>query len=245
MYRRRGPDVKRRPKNIEGAFPLLLIGSVLLVYAAIIANQEIAAKGSHLPLWGLMAGVGAVIVGAGIYSTFLEPSIPSGSERPPGWVTVPKAEWDALRAGRRGHHEPRPSAHVPIWWEGPPEPTVVRAAERIVEAPPRVLRVVEPRLPPPTPRPPSHRRASLNDLKEALTELETLVNQDVRPLSGRRPKPGPDDPPSCVDCGRRLRGAADSSRCSGCGHRLCAECASSSRLEYTEVRCFECGVRAS
>jgi len=101
-----GPDVgrgrrssasKRRPLNFDGAFPLLLLGSALLCYAAVLANEELASKSPHLPLWGLVGAVGAVIAGAGIYSTFLVPDQAPALDLTKDWVTVPKAEWEALR----------------------------------------------------------------------------------------------------------------------------------------------------
>ena len=239
--------MKRRFQNLEGAFPLLLIGSVLVVYAAIVANQEVGMKGSHLPLWGLMAGVGMVIVGAGIYSTFLEPTFPPDIVAPSEWVTVPKADWDALRAPRPPREAPRPSPHLPIWWEGPPEPEKPRPAVAIAKKPPTPARAPRRVEPEPAPSAPVLRRTPLlNDLKDALTELETLVNQDVRSPASRRPSTaGPDELRSCADCGRRLPRSGTAYACSSCGHRMCYECASSSREEYTEVRCLECGVRAS
>jgi len=94
------PETKRRPLNVDGAFPLLLIGSALLCYAAVLANQELGSKSAHLPLWGLFGAVGAVIAGAGIYSTFFVPSKAEGVDLPEEWVTIPKAEWVALRASQ-------------------------------------------------------------------------------------------------------------------------------------------------
>ena len=121
--------MKRRLDNFEGAFPLLVIGSVLLVYAAIIAGPEIGTKG-HLPLWGLIAGVGAVIVGAGIYSTFLEPATAETAPSTKDWVTVPRSEWDSLRAGRVTGGARFPRTEEPAWWEGPPVPPAAPISRR-------------------------------------------------------------------------------------------------------------------
>jgi hypothetical protein len=274
----------RRLGNIEGAFPLLLIGSALLVYAAIIANQELATKGSHLPLWGLIAGVGAVIVGSGVYSVFLNPSVPPAPVAPEGFVMVPKAEWESSRSAQRASARtkstvPPHTTSAPPWWEGPQSypgiftvrttsPNVTHEATRPAPVPlakvPRHPPLTSPpsqgsagggagpapatHLPPgPSPAsgptPPAPRRASLNELKEALTELEALVNNDVKPAARRLPKASPEETPSCVDCGRSLRADRASNRCAGCGRRLCAECTSSSRLEYGDLRCLECGMR--
>jgi len=101
---------KRRALNIEGAFPLLLIGSALLCYAAVLANEELSSNGGHLPLWGLVGAVGAVIAGAGIYSTFLVPAQVQALDLTKEWVTVPKAEWDALRARPKITSRPVPAS---------------------------------------------------------------------------------------------------------------------------------------
>ncbi len=100
QHRSAAPGSGRRPLNLEGAFPLLLIGSALLCYAAVLANEELSSGSGHLPLWGLFGGVGAVIAGAGIYSTFLVPAKAPVSDLSKDWVTIPKAEWEALRASR-------------------------------------------------------------------------------------------------------------------------------------------------
>jgi hypothetical protein len=272
--------VSRRPGNFEGAFPLLLIGSVLLIYAAIIANQELASKSSHLPLWGLIGGVGAVIVGAGIYSTFLEPAIAAEPTGTKDWVTIPKEEWDALRSRPRTDSRLAPPTPVPPWWEGPPargtvprlrqigppipskeaepisgqpssvvplprgnRPTATMSVNRVGESP-SAPRVPSSRTAPPLgPTPGAPRKASLNELKEALTELEALVNSDVKPTPRLPSKVGPEEPLSCVDCGRKLRADRPLNRCSRCGRRVCSGCASSARLEYSDLRCLECGMR--
>jgi hypothetical protein len=91
---------KRHFLNFDGAFPLLLIGSALLCYAAVLANEELASKSTHLPLWGIVGAVGAVIAGAGIYSTLFVPPEAPALDLSKEWVTVPKADWEALRAGR-------------------------------------------------------------------------------------------------------------------------------------------------
>jgi DNA-directed RNA polymerase subunit RPC12/RpoP len=114
-----GATLKRRPRNFEGAFPLLLVGSVLLVYCAILRNESLASHGVHFPLWGIVGAVGAVIAGAGVYSVFLEPSELAPPTVPDGFVMVSKAEWEAARAGPRSSVTPRSTTSVPPWWEGP------------------------------------------------------------------------------------------------------------------------------
>lgn len=112
----------KRVHNLEGAFPLLLVGGALLVYAAIIANQELVAHNSHVPLWGLVSAVGVVIAGAGVYSAFLEEPAPAAPVPVSDSVTIPKTEYEALRAGRSTPPKAPPPATVPEWWEGPPLP---------------------------------------------------------------------------------------------------------------------------
>lgn len=119
------PDVEWTLKlnrgNFEGAFPLLLIGSALLVYCAVLRTEAIASTGSRFPLWGIVGAVGAVIAGSGVFSIFLDNSEGGRPTTPDGFVLVPKAEWDVVR--------PRPPtttksvASVPPWWEGPGEPS--------------------------------------------------------------------------------------------------------------------------
>jgi hypothetical protein len=110
--------LRGRPRNIEGAFPLLLIGSVLLVYCAVLRNEALASSGAHFPLWGVVGGVGAVIAGAGVYSVFLDPSAPP-EPAPEGFVMVPKAEWEAALSARRASTRSTSPTNVPPWWEGP------------------------------------------------------------------------------------------------------------------------------
>lgn len=113
------PGPKRRTWNTEGAFPLLLLGGALLIYAAVLAIQELSSNTSHLPLWGLVGGVGAVITGAGIYSTFLVQEKTPATAASKSWVTVPKAEWESLRSRRPGTEHRVPPSQEPPWWEGP------------------------------------------------------------------------------------------------------------------------------
>jgi len=249
--------VKRHLDNFEGAFPLLIIGSVLLVYTAILASQQIGSHSSHLPLWGLLAGVGAVIVGAGIYSTFLEPEETRASKTSADWVTVPRAEWEARYGARRRPEQfPTPPEPGPIWWEGPPAVATatpsraVPAANRVqTSRPPVPTRPVpvetRPRSPTQAiPRPTS--RYSYRELMDELSQLETLVYGGA--VSSARTPPAtpprrPQSTPTCMDCDRPLSAAAAPAPCGGCGRGLCARCAASSRAEDGEVRCVECRAR--
>ena len=270
--------MRLRPRNLEGAFPLLLIGGALLVYAAIIANQELATR-SHLPFWGLIGGVGAVLVGAGIYSTFLEPTVLLTPDEEKDWVKVPKDEWEALRSGRRPEEPPARPVTEPPWWEGPPAPTPLpapRPTPRMVsQERPRAVRpgsvVPSPRStqpaplrrdtsggPPPSasaaparpgprsgPAPQLYRKGSLAELKEALTELESMVDREFKPKPRSPPKTRPGQVPSCPDCNRSLPNDPAPNKCSGCGRGLCTDCALSSQFEDGDLRCIECRARAS
>jgi len=131
-----------KQRNIEGAFPLLLVGSVLLVYCAVLRSEAIASSGLRFPLWGIVGAVGAVIAGSGVYSIFLDTAETTEPTAPDGFVLVPKAEWEAVhpRPAATATHKPS----LPPWWEGPPNqsetmrhvtvPTVARAPPR--SAPP-------------------------------------------------------------------------------------------------------------
>lgn len=251
--------MKWHADNLEGAFPLLLIGSVLVVYAGVLASQEVGTH-PHLPLWGLLAGVGVVIVGAGIYSTFLEPDTAPAPKPGEERASVPRAESEART---RSHHTPErtpaSSETVPIWWEGPPSasPTAspARAAPGTRTAPPAQsipstsVRAVESR--PAGPRrsvPHPSARYSFKELSDELTDLEALVYGRADARLGSTPRPPASGRPTtytCTDCDRPLTTASSASACQGCGRRLCVRCTASSRSEDGEVRCVDCRARAT
>lgn len=249
--------MKRHLDNLEGAFPLLLIGSVLLVYAGLLAGQEIGSKSSHLPLWGLLGGVGAVIVGAGIYSTFLEPATLPSPKVGEQWVTVPRREWEELSPYRQPVREvvSQDRGH-PIWWEGPPEspsePRTRLGLDEIEETKRPTLsriRAAARRTPSPSQsgRPFSTgTRYSLKELRNQLTELEALVYGDSTfAAGGRSGAKGAlaGGVTTCMDCERRFPPVGPSGRCRGCGRGLCASCVASSRAEDGKVRCVDCRAR--
>ena len=251
--------MKRHVDNFEGAFPLLIIGSVLLVYTGFLASQQIGSHSSHLPLLGLLGGLGAVIVGAGIYSTFLEPEVASPPRTAGDWVTVPRAEWEA-RSGARRREETVPTTPgtVPIWWEGPPA-SVSASPSRA--APVRGVARTD-RSPAPTPSAPVQARPrrptqvvphpsarySFRELSDELSELEALVYGSSAAFT-RRPSNPPSSRPrsttTCMDCERPLTAAAFPTPCRSCGRGLCARCTASSKSEDGEVLCVECRARES
>lgn len=246
--------MKRHLDNFEGAFPLLMIGSVLVVYAGILASQEIGSKG-HLPLWGLFGGVGAVIVGAGIYSTFLEPEIAAPPVSGGDLVTVPRADWEALRPARSTSERASPEG-TPIWWEGPPafaSGIRPRPSRPTVKAPAtsgsRPSTVPRPEVSPAEAltRPPQRpsRRYTLQELRKTLDELEDLASSAPPPHPRSAWRHRADESLYCADCDSRLSEWAGRSRCSDCHRGLCDRCAASSRSEDGEVRCNECRAVAS
>jgi hypothetical protein len=109
----------RHRRNFDGAFPLLIVGSFLIVLAGILASSELTSKSSHLPLFGLIGGVGAVVIGAGIYSTYLDPEEPPESNIGDDWVAVPKAEWEALRSDAQPEDPYASPIDDPPWLERP------------------------------------------------------------------------------------------------------------------------------
>ena len=253
--------MRRHLDNLEGAFPLLLIGSVLVVYAGILASQQMGSHSSHLPLWGLLGGVGAVIVGSGIYSTFLEPGGVPTSKPSDEWVTVRRTEWDAqTRSRAKPERVPAPAETAPIWWEGPAPYSTTASSSRTTTPPatartapapaPKAAPFTERRPPRPTrsvPHPSA--RYSYKELTDELTELESLVygSSGATRLRSAAPPPvsGGRATPTCMDCDRPLTSAASATPCQGCGRGLCGRCTASSRSEDGEVRCVDCRARGS
>jgi len=248
--------MRRRLDNLEGAFPLLLIGSVLLLYAGYLASQEAGSRTAHLPLWGLLGGVGAVIVGAGIYSTLLEPG---GAERLA--TRVGRGAGSLSRRGTaieaRANVPPGTTGEFPIWWEGSAElPQVVHplpseAAQRAAATRPSVSRT--PRrtnrpaelFPSGTGRPLGPGRYSLQELRKTLDELEAMVGSAPAGDTGSARLAGGHTVTACVDCERAFPGGRPSARCPGCGRGLCGRCTDLSRAEDGVIRCNECRARDS
>lgn len=240
---------------------MLLLGSVLVVYAGILASQEVGSHSSHLPLWGILGSIGAVIVGAGIYSTFLEPEAPGAPGASSDWVTVPKAEWQARsKASRPAVRSSSPTEAPPIWWEGPGLPpraapvktSTVESTTRPTRLSPTPARPSPPAGRPtrsarPAPQPTA--RYSFRELSDELSELEALVYGGSGSSLGKPPRtparPSDSAASVCMDCGRPLTTAASASPCQGCGQGLCARCAASSRSEDGEVRCVDCRAGAT
>jgi hypothetical protein len=255
-------------RNWEGAFPLLLIGGVLLVYALFLAASELPVRPPHLPLFGLVGGVGGVIAGAGIFSTFLDPDSEVDVAPREGWVTVPEAEWRRLHdvsagAPESDRQEPSPGKS-PAWAEGdlsgpsagagePSPPPVVgpplwTPAYWARNRPPTSaarsdLPAKAARVRPPTGvgRPHSPPLRSPNrELLDLLAEVEAMA--DARPPAApplRRPL-SRDTSLACADCGNRAASVTPAERCSDCGRGLCIDCALASQLEDADLRCLQC-----
>jgi len=251
--------VTRHLDNFEGAFPLLLIGSVLLVYAGILASQQVGSHASHLPLWGLFGGVGAVIVGAGIYSTFLEPEPAIASKPLADWRAVPTAGPEARAVRAAADRRPPASASVPIWWEGTsesataktsPTPAVPTPAGHLPSSTPTSTPSGAPRPQGPSravPRPSA--RYSYRQLSDEISELEAMVygtsEGTPRGPAGGSPARRRSAGAGCTDCDRPLTAAASASPCRECGRGLCARCVASSKSEDGEIRCIDCRARAA
>jgi hypothetical protein len=256
------PTLKWRPGNLEGAFPLLLIGSALLVYCAILRNEALASSGVHFPLWGIVGAVGAVIAGAGVYSVFLEPVDLTVPAAPEGFVMVPKAEWEAARSHPRSSARSTSTTSVPSWWEGPPvypdiapeaptsptgpiettQPYSVRAGKS-TSRPPITLRSSSRPLGdglgfPAVPRPPSRTvpapgLAPPIPRRASTYELEETITELEALVEGAsRPSP------------RRTPGArpGDSRLCADCGRRLSADPASNPCSGCGRELCVDCAL---
>ena len=244
--------MKRPPRNIDGAFPLLHIGSALLVYCAILRNEALASSGAHFPLWGVVGAVGAVIAGAGVYSIFLDPSEPPESA-PEGYVMVPKTEWEAARSARRATPRPVSAAVVPPWWEGPEvdtetppmhptQPPVHRPITRPAPVPPARARPTLPRVPPPSqratggsprsaspPHTPTPRVTPLGPTpptarETPLSELEAAISE-LEALVDRDPGPGSPRPAKASP--------QESGSCVDCGREMARD--------WDPSRCSGCG----
>jgi hypothetical protein len=233
-----------RRGNFEGAFPLLLIGGALLVYAVVLANQELGAHSSHLPLFGLVGGVGAVIAGAGLFSAF---SVDPSNSVPAAPTVAPLA--------RRGRGAPNATSRsyrrtpAPVWWEGPgelPRPSGTAAvAVSATAGPPAVT----PRAAP-TPSSVSAPRSAVDlnpnrkwtnsELLELLSEIEAIAHEHESRFPSRPERPAPKGVPSCCDCHASMVADTSPSCCSECGRGLCVDCALASSLEDGDLRCLEC-----
>jgi hypothetical protein len=82
------------------------------------------------------------------------------------------------------------------------------------------------------------------EFMEALSELETLANRELKLAPGNPPRANTGGLRTCVDCKREIASNDRSrNRCVSCGRGLCVDCATSSKREDGEVRCIECRVR--
>ncbi len=179
----------RRVWNFEGAFPLLLIGGALLVYAAILANQEMPLSAHHLPFYALVGGVGAVVAGAGVFSTFLPPEPEEAPTIiPDDWVVISRSEWEESRAPRRiatpPPSLPERSSDQPPWWEGAPSPSVPAPAPPRATPPPDAPSVRR-STPAPPPRPPA--RVASSPAQAPVTPAPSRARPPSPPASRTAP----------------------------------------------------------
>ncbi|HYA54631.1 MAG TPA: hypothetical protein VEG42_03405, partial [Thermoplasmata archaeon] len=201
-------------------------------------------------------GVGGVIVGAGIYSTLLEPETVGGptvrwepgTAEPTGDATSVKLVASAV---------PSRTDAGPAWWEGPARG--VANAESSTSGPSRIS---SPTRRPPTSRPagaspapsgpappvsksPSRGRYSLQELRKTLDELESMAGASPGSSLRAARLSGAHTVSNCVDCDRAFPGGRASARCPGCGRGLCGSCVELSRSEDGVVRCTDCRARDS
>jgi len=209
--------------------------------------------GSHLPLWGLFGGVGAVIVGAGVYSTFLGPEPTATPKATAPWRAVPSPESEVRTVRPEVARRPRASEPVPIWWEGasngaaaestPALPTTAPTRGTSSSARPSTRPAVPITPSPPRAVPRPSTRYTYHQLLDEMSELEAMV---YGPSGAPSRAPSKGSPPRgrsaavCIDCDRPLTAAASASPCRECGRGLCARCVASSKSEDGEVRCIYC-----
>jgi hypothetical protein len=247
-----GRTRRRRTGNLEGALPLLLIGAALLVYSTVLASEALSSPGARLPLWGLVGGVGAVVLGAGIYSTFLEPVPPPQSDRTREWVTVPRAEYEALRSSRRANEGPASTSREPPWWEGPPDhPTVPPVRHAVPEVPregvgPAPVRstpaVPPPGLAPPAPRIPAEGTAGTETAPRSLTRAPSAPGPPPKAVQRGFPKEFMDSLSELEAlANRRLKSSPQRLGRAAPGEPLsCADCKRGLSNDPSPSRCSDC-----
>lgn len=257
--------------NLKGALPLLALGGFLIAYAIVLSWEEPALPGGHLAVWELVVAVGAVILGAGVFSLFLaestqasetgRPTAGPSRDRPPERpgpierVEPPILAARPVRGALVGH---QPEAGPPPWWEGPPKRTERRPLTAPVVSPPRSAAAQRPSTDSRTPLIARPARSGLPrsvrlesrppeplplDVAEALAEWEAIARPS-RPLLAQPPAepPGPRTD-RCVDCNRAIEIDPGARGCQRCGRRLCAECARSAVQSSGQIACIDCLLR--
>jgi hypothetical protein len=81
--------------NIEQSLPFVLCGVFCIGVAVWLEATQAHVLGARLPLWPLVAGIGATFAGGGFALTILEePALAGGVVVPDGYVMVERAEWE-------------------------------------------------------------------------------------------------------------------------------------------------------
>lgn len=242
-------DVRRL--NVEGAYPLFLIGSALLVYGVIVGLEVPPPTIGRFEIWQLVIVVGSTIVAAGLFSLYFAIDMARTSPPPAPAESIPP-EPDRTR----GRPLTAPSASSPTkyiaapWWEGPPvaEPLV---QTRTRPAPSVVSRAQKPAGPVarPSSSPIPERAAGPNpppprtqdEVADSLRELDA-ISLEIASTSVAKSRPPVKKPLArrCADCGRPASSAGPGPMCSHCGRALCAECAEGSLLRTADVTCASC-----
>jgi len=253
----RGTDSSRSAKhdseagtalNVAGAFPLLLVGAALVVSAVILYLQTARLPGHSLPVWELVALVGATVLTAGVLSLFLAEAV----ESTPGPAIADPVLLDEEFPSPTGREDPRqiaaPQSATPPWWEGPPirvpapesgarptfrppdlpaskppdRPEISGATSEFGRPPPQVVRSEEP-----------------SEIATALRELDG-ISEDV--LTTSRSNTGTTGTPAarCGDCGRRMDRKEKLLQCELCGLRFCSTCAGPASMAAGPVLCRAC-----
>ena len=245
-----------RSLNVEGAYPLLLIGGALIVYGVIVGLQVPPPTIGRFEIWQLMIVLGTTIAAAGVFSLYFAEEERRSAARTSRAVEGPSPS-NRIRAP-----VPAPSSVAPTapstapWWEGPPEsaagrrPAPARASTdsssipfgRPKSTPPSVT------TPPPADAGSTSRSPTSEDeIANTLKELEA-ISREITSSSAlaARPAPTKSQARRCSDCGRSIEREASRPSCSRCGRPLCTECAEASLLQTAMVTCSNCrGTSAS
>lgn len=242
---------ERRHLNVEGAYPLFLIGGALLVYGVLVALEVPPPTIGRFEIWQLVIVVGSTLVAAGLFSLYFALETPRVAP-PPSPIEPPSQRSD------RAHGRPpsissasSPTASAaPPWWEGPPvaAPSV---RSRIRPAPSVVSRAqvsTEPS-PPPSASPvrplsvsPERPSSTTEDeVANTLRELDA-ISREITSTSAATSRPPAKKPLArrCVDCDRPANSPGPGPMCSRCGRALCVECAEGSLLRTADVTCRSC-----
>ncbi len=237
--------------NLHGAFPLLLIGSVLLVYGVTLGLQVPTPTVARFEIWEMVVAVGATLVGSGLfslaYATESEDAPERAPRRPAAAAPGPRIAPQAKTVPPRG-----PERTVPEWWEGPtaPDPGRRRAPAPAAGDAPSGARALGPPVSTSIPAtdtgaasgPEDRAGRGHEEIDGALLELESIARDMGEPkappqlfVAGRAVHID-----RCADCGRALALDAPERFCVECGRSLCPDCGHPARGNRDGVACQRC-----